>query len=782
MIGHDMTGATLTTVTGARTAIPRWVIGMGVLAALALIGQWSTSPSAQHFNLGFRVQPQGDQMVVSWVQPAGLGWDRQLRPGDLLLRANGQPVSVNDDPRILARANTITFSSGTTTRTVTSLDNSIPTKVEETSLFAIAAIFALVGVAVFVIASDTLAAGILLANSAIGAVVLEQLAPGIAGNPTHVTVLYATTAASAASFLLLAWVFPINWLKRRRYQLFATASMLPTVALITTFLVIRERDARVYEWLRNLSYLNHVLNIMGAVSLVAIALVRASPEQRPARRAMGIVGLGMIASCLPPMVLLIVPHFLGVRNLAPAWAATLGMIFMPISLGIAVTSRQFLGITSLVRRGLVALIVWLTLIGLLSVAVRGFELWRSDQPSLGADNPFLTGLLIATVAILLWPAQTWLRRRAEAFLFRDVYDYQKTLRQLSVEIVEIRGLEAIAEHVLCRLVTVLDLTWAKITLFTDSGGHEICHRSPHPTKPIPGISASVDSPARTEPLVIEHETIGMLSLGPKRHDLTHNPEDVELVTTLAPMIATALQSALLLRRLEDKVDQLVDREQELAALSGQLMQVQEEERRRLALDLHDDPLQRAILMARQISETSPPLDRTRLRSEADEIISSLRAICSGLRPPVLDDFGLVAGLEALVNEARARSDLNITLEIETIDVERFGRLERELETALYRVAQEALNNCIKHASATSVDVILARTPNRITLRVSDDGRGLVSDAHAGEGMMHLGLIGMRERLQPWDGVVKVDSSRESGTTVFVHLPVRGEHEQTHDVA
>ncbi len=777
-----MTGATLTTVTRVRAAIPRWVIGMGVLAVLALIGQWSTSPSAQYFNLGFRVQAQGDQMVVSWVQPAGLGWDRQLRPGDVLVSANGQAVTVNDNPRSLALAETITFSTGTATHTITSLDNSIPTRFEEASLFIIAAIFALVGVAVFVIASDTLAAGILLANSAIGAIVLELLATGIAGNPAHVTVLYAATAASAASLLLLAWVFPINWLQRRRFKLIATVSMLPTIVLISTFVVASRRDPSIYEWLRNLSYLNHVLNIVGALALVVIALMRASPEQRPARRAMGIVGLGMLASCLPPLVLLIVPHFLGARNLAPAWMASLGMIFMPISLGIAVTSRQFLGVTSLVRRGLVALIVWLTLIGLLSVGVRGFELWRSGRHTIGAENPFLAGLLIAMAAILLWPVQAWLRRRAEKFLFRDVYDYQKTLRQLSVEIVEIRGLESIAEHVLCRLVTVLDLTWAKITLFTDSGGHEICHRSAHPTKPIPGISASVDSPARTEPLMIEHETIGMLSLGPKRHDLTHNPEDVELVTTLAPMIATALQSALLLRRLEDKVDQLIDREQELAALSGQLMQVQEEERRRLALDLHDDPLQRAILMARQISETSPPLDRTRLRSEADEIISSLRAICSGLRPPVLDDFGLVAGLEALVNEARARSDLNITLEIETIDVERFGRLERELETALYRVAQEALNNCIKHASATSVDVILARTLSRITLRVSDDGCGLVSAAQTGEGMMHLGLIGMRERLQPWDGVVKVDSSRESGTTVFVHLPVRGEHEQTHDVA
>ncbi len=772
-----MTGAIASTIARSRAAIPRWVIAIAVLAILAVIGQWSAGPTAaQREVLGFHVRPEGDHLLVSWVQPAGLGWDGRLRPGDVLLTADGKPVTPADDPAQVVKAHTITFQAGTKIRTATALHNTPPPPLQEISLFLTAACFALVSVSVFVLSNELNAAGVMLANGTLGAILFEHIAPGASGDPFNVTTLYLSTVAFGASLLLLTWVFPINWLRFRRFRVIAFVSLLPSIALMGAFMLAATRYPMMYVWLRNLSYLIHTANLFGAFALVLIAIFRVSPDQRAARRAMGIVGLGMVACFLPFVVLLVIPHFMGVRNLAPFPAVTLSTVFLPISMGIAITSRQFLGVTRLLRRGLVALIVWLSLIAVLSVAVRGFELLWQGRLRLGAENPFLTALLVAMAAIVLWPAQSWLRRQAETIIFHDVYDYQETLRQLSVEIVEIRGLEAIAEHVLFRLVGVLDLTWARITLFTDSGTTEICHRAPSSSTAAVNASGSMDQPVRTEPLIIEHETIGTLALGPKRHDVTHNPEDVTLVTTLAPMVAKSLQSALLLRRLEEQVGELVDREQELAALSGQLMQVQEEERRRLALDLHDDPLQRAILLAREVSETSPPLDRARLRSEAEEIISSLRAICAGLRPPVLDDFGLVAGLESLVSEARARSELNISLEVETTNIAAFGRLERELETALYRVAQEALNNCIKHASATSVDVILARSPARITLSVRDDGQGVVVDAAAAGQANHLGLLGMRERLQPWEGVVKVDSSAMSGTTVFVTVPVRGMNE------
>ncbi len=772
-----MTSVIASTVARSRAAIPRWVIAIVLLWLIAAFGQWNASQTtAERQVLGFRARSDGNSLVVSWVQPAGIGWGDQLRPGDILLTADGIPVTSNDDPAQIAKALTVTFQSGSTVRTATALHHTTPTPFEEISLFIIAACFALVGVTVFVLSDDLVTAGVMLANGTFGALLFEQLAPEASGDPFNVTTLYLATVAFGASLLLLSWVFPINWLSHRRFRAIAILSVTPSLLLMCMFMLASIQDPLIYVWLKNLSYLVHTANLLGATTLVLVALFRSSPEQRAARRSMGIVGLGMVASFVPFVALLVIPHFIGVRNLAPYSVVSLSTVFLPISLGIAITSRQFFGVTRLLRRGLVALIIWLTLILMLSVTVRGFEIWRQGRTNLGAENPFLTALLFAGAAVVLWPSQSWLRRRAEAFLFRDVYDYQETLRELSIEIVEIRGLEAIAKHVLSRLVDVLDLSWARITLFTEVGTNTFWHRSPDLTKRTADTLGAVDQAARTQPLTIEQETIGVLSLGPKRHDITHNPEDIALVTTLTPMIATALQSALLLRRLEKQVDELGEREKELAALSGQLMQVQEEERSRLALDLHDDPLQRAILLAREISETSPPLDRSRLRAEADEIISSLRAICAGLRPPVLDDFGLAAGLEILVGEARARSELNVSLDIEALDHDGFGRLEPELETALYRVAQEALNNCIKHANATSVEVTLTRSATRITLRVTDNGHGVIVGQTPPDNATHLGLLGMRERLQPWDGVVKIDLAGLSGTTVFVTVPLGECHE------
>jgi signal transduction histidine kinase len=756
-------------------AIPRWIIAITLLTILIGVGQWNSSLTTRQQLLGLRVQASGGEMIVSWVLPSGNGWNAQLRPGDVVVRADDVPVSSSSDPAAVARAQSIEVRSATGTRTISVAHTPTYPPWERDLLFLIAACFALVSIMVYVLATDTVASSVMLVNGVSGALLFTCLVGKTSGNPVDISLLLFASVAFSASLLLLFFAFPINWLRLRKWRLVAGVAVAPSLAVTGAFLVAVIAAPRSYTWLQYIAYVVHFANLVGAVALMAFALSHASPDQRSARRAMRIVWFGTAAGILPSLVLLVIPTIIGVGPITPAPVATLSIIMIPISLGIAISSRQFFGITRLLRRGLVALVVWLTLISGLSIAIRGIERWHTGQQSLSNETPFITAVVIAIVAVVLWPAQSWLRRRLERSLFRDVYDYQETLRQLSVEIVEIRGLEAIAEHVLRRLRDVMDLSWSRIELTTAAGKQDFVS-TPHPCEPgqLPAEPSIAAAPELQVPLIIEHEPIGVLSLGPKRHDVAHSPEDIALVTTLAPMIATACHSALLLRRLEAQVVVLVEREQALAALSAQLMQVQEEERRRIALDLHDDPLQRAILLARKITQTSPSFDRSRLRQDAEEIINALRAICSGLRPPVLDDFGLVAGLESLVSEARARSELNISFDFEPSRAS-FGRLEPELETALYRVAQEALSNCIKHARATDVEVTLGRTANCVTLRIHDNGQGGALDPAFAADASHLGLLGMRERLQPWDGAVNVGSSVALGTSVLVTVPLKVAH-------
>ena len=203
------------------------------------------------------------------------------------------------------------------------------------------------------------------------------------------------------------------------------------------------------------------------------------------------------------------------------------------------------------------------------------------------------------------------------------------------------------------------------------------------------------------------------------------------------------------------------------------MQVQEEERRRLALDLHDDPLQRAVLLARALRSAPESADTSRWREATEEIIVSLRALCQGLRPRTLDDFGLEPGLEWLLLDVGARSELAAHLEVSTDDGLPFGRLESDLEVAFYRVAQEAVNNAVKHAEASALRVELVRERDQVHLRIADDGRGLPAVASGrGAPSTQLGLLGMRERIAPWGGLVTAGPAEHGGTLISATVRTR----------
>ena len=404
--------------------------------------------------------------------------------------------------------------------------------------------------------------------------------------------------------------------------------------------------------------------------------------------------------------------------------------------------------------------------------VREIGAWPAPLSAALGSTLLRVALVAATFPLL----QRWLRRALERWLFHDVYRYAPTLQRLSAEIAGLLGVGAIATHVLDRVGRTLDLSWAALTAGTappvdahrwgdcpvDGDLFALLNRNPAGQRPTaaqhPGRSGQL------APLVAEGETIGVLAVGPKRHDVELQPEDQALLATLAPLVATALRNALLVDQLKMQVAALNEREQALAALSGQLLNAHEEERKRISLDIHDDPLARVVLLIRDLDELADQPRAEHCRRAAEEIDEALRAICNDLRPPELDDMGLPAGLESLVGEVRVRrSDLRAVLEVETADGRCFGRLDRGLETALYRAAQEALNNCLKHAQASEVRVTLRREGARIRLQVADDGRGCNPPERKEGGLKGLGLLGMRERLRPWAGVVDVEPNRPHGT-------------------
>ena len=198
---------------------------------------------------------------------------------------------------------------------------------------------------------------------------------------------------------------------------------------------------------------------------------------------------------------------------------------------------------------------------------------------------------------------------------------------------------------------------------------------------------------------------------------------------------------------------------------------QELERRRLARELHDETgqaLTSILLGLRSVEDASAPEDVSRALADLRELVvatlQDVRALAVQLRPKALDDFGLVAALERLVQTFAEASGVRVELEAQLGE----RRLTPEVETTLYRIVQEALTNVVKHAGASNVSILLVRRKDAATLVIEDDGRGFDVDEARADG---LGLVGIRERVALHDGRLTLESTAESGTTLAVEVPL-----------
>lgn len=258
-----------------------------------------------------------------------------------------------------------------------------------------------------------------------------------------------------------------------------------------------------------------------------------------------------------------------------------------------------------------------------------------------------------------------------------------------------------------------------------------------------------------------------------QHDVAE--QNARLSADLAERLAETRALAASLERQRTETQRLAD----------MVIRAQEEERRRVARELHDEANQMlaALMAAADLAESQagrrgdPRLSATlaRLRSLAATTLDDLQRLALELRPPALDEFGLVPALTRHVADRTAGTNLRADVATEG----RTRRLPEALEAALYRIAQEALANAQKHARATCVHVRLRFSPHSVRLDVSDDGAGFDPDrAHedgAAEGVAagrsRLGLAGMRERAAIVGGTLHVSSRPRGGTRVSVVVPL-----------
>lgn len=271
------------------------------------------------------------------------------------------------------------------------------------------------------------------------------------------------------------------------------------------------------------------------------------------------------------------------------------------------------------------------------------------------------------------------------------------------------------------------------------------------------------------PLVSHDRPVGVLNLAMSEgHPFT--PEQVDLAGAIARQVGVAVDAELQRQRL---MAELARRQALRGQLLERILEVQEEERRRIARELHDEAGQALTSLMVGLRLLEKEADRPEavvarvagLKRTTDEVLENLHRLAVDLRPASLDHLGLVPALRQYLEAYSRQHGLSVQFEVVGMDDE---RLPPAVEITLYRVVQEALTNVVRHARATHVDVLLERRHDRVVAIVEDNGVGF----HPGrvEEGGHLGLFGMRERAEMLGGTLSVESTPGVGTTVFVEVP------------
>jgi signal transduction histidine kinase len=220
-----------------------------------------------------------------------------------------------------------------------------------------------------------------------------------------------------------------------------------------------------------------------------------------------------------------------------------------------------------------------------------------------------------------------------------------------------------------------------------------------------------------------------------------------------------------------RYEQVVRAQSELKELSARLVRAQEEERRTISRELHDEvgqSLSALLMELGNLAAVAPrnlePLQRhlESIRKLAESSVNVARNMALLLRPSMLDDFGLVPALEWHAREVSKRTGMGVSVEADTVSDD----LPDSYNTCVYRVVQEALHNCARHAAARSVQIRVHQEPGRILLSIQDDGKGF--DAQHVRG---LGLVGMEERVNHLGGTFQVRSEPGRGTLLTAELPL-----------
>ena len=433
-------------------------------------------------------------------------------------------------------------------------------------------------------------------------------------------------------------------------------------------------------------------------------------------------------------------------NASPAWLSMsqnvvlMSYAAVPLAVGVAVLRHRLFDVDVVINRALVYGALTAIVVGVY-VAVVGYlgVLFRS-----GGNLP-ISLVAAGLVAVLFAPLKDRLQRVVDRLMYGERDDPYAAVSRLGRRLEATLAPEAVLPVIVETLREALKIPYAAITL--DGNGAR-------------GTAASAGEPSRSIvrlPLSYQKEKVGELLLGPRPGEDGFSEADLRLLSDLALQAGIAAHAV----RLTDDVQRSRER----------LVNAREEERRRLRRDLHDDlgaqlaglNVQMGVLKRLIVEDPAAAEGLVgELRTELRDSIASVRRLVYDLRPPALDDLGLISALGQLADRYGVE-DGRLRVRVETPG--ELPPLPAAVEVAAYRISQEALTNVVKHAGARDCVVRLA-VADEVSLEILDDGAGIQEENTAG-----VGLLSMRERAAELGGTCKVERAPEYGTRVLVRLPL-----------
>jgi len=545
---------------------------------------------------------------------------------------------------------------------------------------------------------------------------------------------------------------PLPRLTRRRWLL-PGIYIFPFILLLIYLAATRYISSGILDWFSRWTLAEGVhATVFLSLTLVGLVWQYRRNIGGVTRQQMRWVILAGFVSGSAGLLLYILPGALGLNAVGPN---VVGLIVLPypIAIAIAILRHNLFDIDTLLNRALVygALTVGTIGIYIFIVGYLG-ELLQLRERTLIA---FLaTGL----VAVIFQPLREWLQHLVNRWMYGERDDPYAVLSRLGRRLENTLEPEAVFPTIVETIAQALKLPYVAIALKED-GTYQIAASYGLPLNAPRNSTHASDWPDRWSvvlPLAYQGEIVGRLILSRRAPDEPFSAGENALLEDLARQVEGAVHNLRLTADLRRSYQRLVS--------------AREEERRRIRRDLHDGlgpqlaSLTLKLDAARNLLQTDPQAAErvlVDLKKNTQAAVADIRRLVYGLRPPTLDELGLVESLRKQAAATHPAGSLQISIEAP----EPFPELPAAVEAALYRIAAEAMTNVVRHAQARYCQVRL-KVGREVEMEVRDDGDGLPPDLSAG-----VGLSSMRERAEELGGACEIETMPGGGTLVRAKIPL-----------